>query len=62
MKQLLISVKERLLTQQQWEVFQTRFDGTKAKENGSHDKTFQMTETALFALLRHKKRFDGTAC
>jgi hypothetical protein len=32
-----------LLTQQQWEVFKRRFDGTKAEEYGSHDKTFQMT-------------------
>jgi isocitrate dehydrogenase len=27
-----------------------RFDGTKAEEYGSHDKTFQMTATALFVL------------
>jgi monomeric isocitrate dehydrogenase len=27
-----------------------RFDGSKAEEYGSHDKTFQMTEAVWFAL------------
>jgi isocitrate dehydrogenase len=50
-----------LLTQQQWEVFKRRFDGTKAEEYGSHDKTFQMTADGVVRVTDTERNFNGTA-
>jgi monomeric isocitrate dehydrogenase len=39
--------KTWLLTQLQWKCSKRRFDGSKAEEYGSHDKTFQIAAEGI---------------
>jgi monomeric isocitrate dehydrogenase len=42
------------LIQQQWDLYQTWFNGSKAEEYGSHDKTFQMTASGVVRVVDTK--------
>jgi isocitrate dehydrogenase len=51
--------KHGALTQLQWECSKRRFDGSKAEEYGSHDKTFQIAAEGIVRVV-DAKGTDGT--